>query len=99
MRRTSLILGLILTSTLVHLTAFGGLAQGQTQGPRDTSARTAEVGAPAAIEGRIVAASTGQPLRRARVVATARDFLGRSQPRPMRPGAMSSRIFGRAATP
>ena len=78
MRQESLIIiSLILASTLVHPTTVGGSAQGQTQSPRDTSARAAEAGASASIEGRIVAASTGQPLKRARVVATARDFRGR----------------------
>ncbi len=78
MRHESLIIiSLILASTLVHPTTVGGSAPGQTQSPRDTTARAAEAGAPASIEGRIVAASTGQPLKRARVVATARDFRGR----------------------
>ena len=50
---------------------------GQTQSPRDPFARAETGSAQAAIDGRIVAANGGRPLKRAQVVATARDFRGR----------------------
>ena len=46
---------------------------GQVQPPRDTAPQTEDASASAVISGRIIAGNTGQPLKRARVIATARE--------------------------
>ena len=51
---------------------------GQIQAPRDTPAQPETAAETATISGRVVDASTGQPLKRARVTAASRDVRGRT---------------------
>ena len=49
----------------------------QRRPARDTPAQTESVGGSAQISGRVVAADTGAPVKRARIMATPREFRGR----------------------
>ena len=77
MQRRPTVLGLVLALALVGSTdsTVRSLEQGfgQIQAPRDSVPQTEEASESAVISGRIVAGNTGQPLKRARVVATARE--------------------------
>ena len=54
-----------------------GQQSDQGRPARDTPAQTESVGGTAQISGRVVAADTGAPVKRARIMATPREFRGR----------------------